>query len=237
MPSNGTTQTIPVLRMSANEFGHDYYDRLYQRKDVAGGGSAVELYRPLYRAVLLVLQKYGLRAVLEVGCGAGDLAEMIIAKGIGYSGFDFSPKAIEKARQRNASGNFFVADAASPASYQTAYDGIVCCEVLEHIDADLSVVDNWRPGSLCICSVPNFGYESHVRYFRSEQEVVSRYGRLIDIRDISRLASSPSAGLTWPEYLRRIRWARNQPKRLLGILGINRFDWFGGWFVFAGRRR
>jgi hypothetical protein len=76
-----------------------------------------------------------------------------------------------------------------------------------------------------------------VRYFRSPEQIVQRYGRLLDISQIDRVTTSPSANLTWAEYFRRVRWARNQPTRLLGILGINRFEWYGGWFVLVGRRR
>ncbi len=46
-----------------------------------------------------------------------------------------------------------------------------------------------------------------------------RYGRLLEIKQIERISTSANANLTWTEYLRRIRWARNEPKRLLEFLG------------------
>jgi len=223
--------------MTEKEFGYDYYDRLYREGDRNFDRPLTSPYYPLFRKVVELMRKEGLRSVLEVGCGSGVLAEMLIADGVVYQGFDFSPVAVDKARTRNPEGRFNVGDATDPACYQLAYDGIVCCEVLEHIEGDLTAIENWKEGSICVCSVPNFNYESHVRYFRSEEEVGQRYGRLLDIRQIERVATSPSANLTWAEYFKRIRWARNEPTRLLGILGINRFDWSGGWFVFVGRRR
>jgi len=223
--------------MSEKELSRDYYDRMYSEGNKSLERPLASPYYPLYRKVIELVRREGLRSVLEVGCGGAVMAEMLIANDVSYCGFDFSPVAIEKARSRNPGAGFSICDATDPASYQRAYDGIVCCEVLEHIDGDLTAVDLWKEGSVCICSVPNFDHESHVRYFRSEEEVVRRYDRLLEIKQIERISTSASANLTWTEYLRRIRWARNEPKRLLGILGINRFEWHGGWFVFVGRRR
>ncbi len=72
-------------------------------------------------------------------------------------------------------------------SYEQPYDTIVCLEVLEHIERDLDVIANWKSGCECICSVPNFDYPTHVRWFRHEAEIVSRYGHLISIREIERI--------------------------------------------------
>lgn len=223
--------------MSEKAFDQGYYDRLYHEGDRTFEKPLTSAYQPLFRKVVDFARKEQLRSVLEVGCGSGVLAEMLITAGIEYCGFDFSPVAIEKARSRNSKGQFSVADATDPGSYPPDYDGIVCCEVLEHIEDDLKVIERWRNGCPCICSLPNFDYESHVRFFRSEEEIERRYGDLLDIRQIVRITSSPSANLTWSEYFRRIRWARNQPTRVLGIFGINRFSWYGGWFVFLASRR
>jgi len=222
--------------MTEPRFGPQHYDSFYLT-DRNSAQPQTSPYIPLFRKVTELLRQQGTRAVLEVGCGAGILAEMLIAAGMAYNGFDFSPVAVEKARTRNPSGRFVVGDATDPASYSLQYDGIVCCEVLEHIDADLSAITHWKSGVPVICSVPNFDYESHVRFFRSEDEIKKRYGGLLDIHRIERLPISASANLTWPEYFRRIRWAREEPMRLLGILGVNRFEWYGGWFIFVGRRR
>ena len=222
--------------MTEPQFGPQYYDRFYL-KDRNSTRPLTSPYRPLYRKVCELLRQQGMRAVLEVGCGSGVLAEMLIADGVDYQGFDFSPVGVEKARSRNPGARLFVGDATEPASYRASYDGIVCCEVLEHIDGDLTAIGHWKSGTRCVCSVPNFDYEGHVRFFRSEEEVAQRYGGLIDIGHVERITGSASANLTWAEYFRRIRWARNEPRLLLGILGINRFEWYGGWFMFVGRRR
>ncbi len=225
------------LNLPDKQLDAGYYDNLYLNGDRAYQRPLTSPCYPLYCKVLELLREEAAQAVLEVGCGSGILAEMVIAQGFRYSGFDFSPVAIAKAERRNPEGRFSVGDATDRAVYRLSYDAIVCCEVLEHIEGDLQAIELWEPGAVVICSVPNFDYESHVRFFRSKAEVVRRYGDLIDIRGIERVATSARANLTWSEYFRRMRWARHQPKRVLGILGINTFSWYGGWFVFVGRRR
>jgi 2-polyprenyl-3-methyl-5-hydroxy-6-metoxy-1,4-benzoquinol methylase len=215
----------------------EFYDHLYSVDDRTYGRPLTSPYYPLYKEACRAVLQAKLHSILEVGCGSGVLGEMLIEAGLSYGGFDFSTIAVSKAKARSPGGNFYVGDATDPAAYQPSYDGIVCCEVLEHIDGDLKAIELWKSRAVCVCSVPNFDGEHHVRFFRSEEEIVARYGRLLDIRSIARISKSARANLTASEYFRRIRWARNEPKRLLGILGINAFDWYGGWFVFVGQRR
>jgi 2-polyprenyl-3-methyl-5-hydroxy-6-metoxy-1,4-benzoquinol methylase len=217
-------------------YGPEAYDSLYLEDDQSYENPRKSKYYPLFRRVADIAIMSPITSILEVGCGSGVQAEMLIDANIRYVGFDFNEIAVKKARARNGQDRHFVADATDPASYRSAYSAIVCCEVLEHIDQDLQAIELWKSGVLCICSVPNFDYATHVRYFRSEEEVRARYGKLIDIEWIERITASPSAGLTWSQYFRRLRWARENPKQLLGMLGIRRFDWYGGWFVFVGKR-
>ena len=223
--------------MSQDLLGPDYYDRMYAEDDRTYEEPLSSPYYPLYRRVVEFANTPETALVLEVGCGSGVLANMLVGAGLSYRGFDFSEIAVEKAKALVPETQFFIGDATDPAAYVGDYDTIVCCEVLEHIEADLQAISLWARGARCICSVPNFDYESHVRFFGSEKEVVARYSRLIDISRVEKVAKSPRAHTTWPEYLRRLRWSRNQPKRMLGMLGLNTFSWYGGWFVLIGRRR
>lgn len=223
--------------MLAKGLDKEFYDNLYSVDDRTYEHPLTSPYYPLYSEARRAVLREKLSSVLEVGCGSGVLAEMLIEAGVAYTGFDFSSTAVGKAKARRPEGVFHVGDATDPAAYDRAYEGVVCCEVLEHIDADLRAVELWKSGAVCICSVPNFDGLHHVRFFATDEEIVARYGALIDIRSITRIAKSARANLTPGEYFKRLRWARNEPKRLLGILGINAFDWYGGWFVFVGRRR
>lgn len=219
------------------DLGPRAYDSLYLNDDIYYDQPLASPYYPLFRKVVDIAARRSAASILEVGCGSGILAEMLIAAGMFYRGFDFNEIAVAKARKRNGDAKHSVADATDPSSYSAPYDAIICCEVLEHIEEDLLAIELWRSGCTCICSVPNFDYATHVRFFRSKSEVIDRYGRLLEIQGIERVAKSPITGVTWSEYLRRLRWSRDDPKKFLGLLGMNRFDWYGGWFLFVGRRR
>lgn len=222
------------------------YDTLYEQDDATYDNPRASPYYRLFRRVTDIAVMKPIVSVLEVGCGSGVLAELLIRNGMAYRGFDFNRIAVEKAKRRNGIPEHYVADATSPYAYITppsaypggaAYDAIVCCEVLEHIPGDLEAIKLWRSGATVIASVPNFPYETHVRHFRNEDEIRRRYGHLIDIEWIERITKSPWTGLSWSHRFKRLRWARENPRELAGMLGINRFNWYAGWFLIVGRRR
>lgn len=214
------------------------YDQMWADEPVYQLPLTQSPYYPLFRRVAREVERRGLDNVLEVGCGGGALAELLRRQGTRYHGFDFSPVAVAQAGRRLGRPDLvYVADATDPASYAVPHDAVICTEVLEHVDRDREAVANWRSGLPCICSVPNFDYPTHVRFFRTEDEVAARYGDLIAIDHIERVAKPVMAGISLREYLRKLRWARDQPKRFLGLLGINTFDYIAGWFVFSGTRR
>lgn len=230
---------MPVARQ---ELQSQYYDAFYAGEDAAYREHYTRsIYYPLFKLVLRELRRIEPARVLEVGSGSGMLAHMIFDKlpWLQYRGFDFSRIGVERAIRRTGRPDaFHVADARSLDAYAAEYDAVICTEVLEHIADDLAVIGNWRAGAACICSVPNFLYQDqHVRAFRHEAEVIARYGGLIDISRIRRVAKPLIQDDGIAGYLRRLRWSRNDPQKLLGLLGINRFDNLAGWFVFRGRRR
>lgn len=113
----------------------------------------------------------------------------------------------------------------------------MCTEVLEHLERDLDAIALWKSGTKLILSVPNFDFTTHVRHFLHERDVETRYGDLVAIDRIDRVAKPFMGGQTRAQWLRQLLWLRTDPKRLLGHIGINRFDWGAGRFVFAGTRR
>ncbi len=196
-------------------------------------------YYPLYKKVFDEVVRIGGQKVLEVGCGSGSFAHLLFDRSsLDYHGFDFSEAAIRKAGLRTKKPDrFSVARAGDDVLMARPYDTIVCLEVLEHIERDLDVVKSWRPGCNCVCSVPNFDQPDHVRFFRNEDEVRERYRGLIDMDKVQRIPRALVLGRGWADYLRQLRWSRNNPKRLLGLLGYNTFENLAGWIVFSGQRR
>ena len=221
----------------------DTYDKLF----ASGGYKNIyslpywrSPYYLLFRPILKELSSRNVKSVLEVGCGNGALAHMILEKTkIQYKGFDFSPLAVRGAIDRTGYPEaFYVADATEPSSYTKDYDCIICVEVLEHIETDIEVMRYWRKGCKCICSVPNFDSRTHVRYFQNEEQIRERYGQLLEITDIIRIKSSPVPKLSWQTYLRQMAKSiyRLRPKLLKKTLGLASFD-EGGIFLLLGERK
>lgn len=225
---------------------HEQSSKAYDEMFTSGGYEGVyelpyrhSAYFPLFRAALGALKRADARVVLEVGCGTGAFAHYLMdSTGVAYTGFDFSAVAVEKARQRTGrTDTFYVADATARDAYWPAYDAIVCTEVLEHVPDDLLVTANWRPGALCVCSVPSFDADNHERFFKSETQVTERYRGVIDIQSIQRVKKPPISDISWRSFLRAVRWNRYRMDRLAMLLGLASFDDVGGWFLFVGFKK
>jgi 2-polyprenyl-3-methyl-5-hydroxy-6-metoxy-1,4-benzoquinol methylase len=106
------------------------------------------------------VDRTGASEVHEIGCGEGELARRLAARGLSVQGSDVSPEVIEEARRRAGAAGVPVEFRAAPVqALDPARDGaelIVCCEVMEHLadpDAALAVVAELaRPWA--IVSVP-----------------------------------------------------------------------------------
>jgi len=227
----GSSATSPPREQSA-----DFYDRIHVESNTPENRA---LYYPLFRKVVATLRDHGSRSILEVGCGNGYLAQILLREHAGnYRGFDFNAVALRHASDRTGRPEvFFQGDALDERSYAGQYDTIVCTEVLEHIEADLEVIRFWRDGTWCACTVPNFDYPSHVRFFRNADEVAARYGGLIDINAILKVPRPIMPDGRVRTYLRNLRWSRDDPSRFLGYLGVQTFDRLGGWFFFYGTKK
>jgi len=127
------------------------------------------------------------RRVVDIGCGPGQFAACLFGNADieSYHGLDFSPQAVAMARRVCPQGNYVVGDATTTSLHDTApHDVVVCSEVLEHVPGDRDVIARFKKGVRCLCTVPNFPYLSHVRHFRSVDEVADRYQQFFDDLDI-----------------------------------------------------
>jgi trans-aconitate methyltransferase len=139
------------------------------------------------------IRNSGLRRVLDIGCGAGQLAACLLDSDAidTYVGLDFSSEAIRMAQRACPRAQFVVGDARTTQIHsEVPHDLIVCTEVLEHVPEDEVIVSSFTPGKRCICTVPNFPWESHVRHFEDEDHVVERYGNYFDSFDVRSLRVS-----------------------------------------------
>jgi predicted TPR repeat methyltransferase len=160
-----------------------WYDTIYEYSDKYRADYRNSVYWPVWQRVLEKLAEFEAPAIIEIGCGPGQLAAAIRdrLKPRAYVGIDFSAKAIEMARANAPELIFALGDVLSAPEVETfSYEVVLCTEVLEHIERDLDVIRRWHPGVAVIATVPNYHSASHVRHFRSVEEVRARYADLIE---------------------------------------------------------
>lgn len=110
----------------------------------------------LRRARLLPLAgRLGGGRLLEVGTGAGALLPDLAALGFTCEALETSERAFELATALNPGVKI---TQVPEAEWSGAFDALVSCEVLEHIEDDRGALEQWRgwlrPGGHLILSVP-----------------------------------------------------------------------------------
>ncbi len=134
-------------------------------------------YIDMYRAVTALVPRGS--SVVELGCGAGQLAEMVRRRCGRYIGLDFSPRMIEQAQMHVMGGDFRLADLRTdPIPVAETY---IATEVLEHLADDRGLLESLPVGATVIFSVPSFDSESHIRLFPNRGDARRRYEDLLTI--------------------------------------------------------
>ena len=114
----------------------DYYDKYYRSKRSRYKLEKAFWY-PLWILAAEQIRLQGASRIVDVGCGAGPLARLLPAE-VSYTGYDFSPVAIERARKLfdgECDATFVLKDVHSfdGSEFESA-DAVVICELLEHIE-------------------------------------------------------------------------------------------------------
>lgn len=156
--------------------GSGFYDRLLDNpKSPYLGPVDDSPYLPMYRAVAALVPE---GPVVELGCGTGRLAAMLI-ESHPYIGLDFAERLLEEARVYAPEGDFRLADLRTdPIPLAPTY---VATEVLEHLDDDLALLQRLPLFATVVLSAPSFASESHVRWFPSQGDARRRYEQLLAI--------------------------------------------------------
>jgi 2-polyprenyl-3-methyl-5-hydroxy-6-metoxy-1,4-benzoquinol methylase len=132
-------------------------------------------------------------SVVDIGCGVGQLMEMMLDNGIGkYLGFDISPVAIAKACERLSKRkdqdkaslvctNIFDWEDVPEA------DIYILAEILEHITNDKDLLKKIPSCKRVLITVPSFLGGSHVRKFDTCVDVYQRYKDMIPVAELSEI--------------------------------------------------
>jgi 2-polyprenyl-3-methyl-5-hydroxy-6-metoxy-1,4-benzoquinol methylase len=167
----------PVNGEAGSERQSEFYDAIYSQTDDYHCHYTQSRYYFLWCVLLDRMQPEGVRCLVDVGCGPGQLASFLRDRGLRkYVGVDFSSEGIRMARSACSSFQFVCADVfTSDLFNDLEYDVVVATEFLEHVEGDLVILDRIRPGTRVYGSVPNFPGPSHVRHFNSIEDVRTRY--------------------------------------------------------------
>ena len=193
---------------SGEQKNPSYYDEVYHQ-----GGANQEyfkhytkcIYYKSWCKVLELIKKDPKPSILEIGCGPGQLAEMLFDnKLFSYRGIDYSQEAIKMAKERNSKFRtcFYATDAFTFSYSNIQYNTVVVLEVLEHIENDLELLKKIPNGKRVIFSVPNFDSAGHVRWFSNLKEVLNRYSDLFNIQSANECLMSKNHKLFLVEGIR-----------------------------------
>lgn len=125
--------------------------------------------------------------VLEVGCGEGFIAEVLVENNCHVTGIDYSQEAIAKTSR--LPGEYIQVDV---FKYQPKkkFNWVICSEVLEHLEDDkkaLKLMYLWlKPGGKLLLSVPTYmkltprlrRYGGHKRHYKPGKlkDLISQIG-------------------------------------------------------------
>jgi len=165
-----------------------WYNHAYESHEKYSRHYTMSPYRVLWGFALALFPPQK-RSIVDLGCGSGQFAELLKDNGYDdYVGVDFSEKAILIARKKFMVQNgfeFIVGD----LNDCEIPDGEIYCliEILEHLNHDRELLERIPKWGFVVATVPDFYSEAHVRRFATEDSVRSRYGKIVEIKDMMRI--------------------------------------------------
>ena len=116
------------------------------------------------RPVVVQLDRFDARSVLDLGCGNGWLTAALSRCGFDATGLDSSLSGIHIARNAHRHVPFHLADALLPPAEDlwARFDAVVAVEILDHVAQPRLLLQHalqmLRPGGLLLVTVPYHGY-------------------------------------------------------------------------------
>lgn len=110
--------------------------------------------------------------VLDLGCGDGAMGEMLQSDGYEVEGVDVSPRVLAVAeRWYEKTRRFDMNRDELPEAWRSAFDAVVCLEVLEHLEHPRRSIEHalavLKPGGVAAFSFPNlFSWKNRLAFVR-----------------------------------------------------------------------
>lgn len=125
----------------------------------AGLSPAIGSFRATQLREWLVENRLQGKAVLEVGCGAGHLLDILSSSGVQAEGIEFNDVSVKRGRESGRCiRQGYILDVYK--DIKGHYDGFVCINFLEHAPEPLTflraIFACCRPGAVGLLEVPNF---------------------------------------------------------------------------------
>lgn len=178
------------------ELPDKYYDKVYRKSKEYRKKAEDVIYYELWMNGIAHVKKIKPDIIIDLGCGPGHFEELLekhceFKKCVGY---DFSSFALGMAKDKIVSNNinFEQADLVNDViDFKNKHEGnkimFVSYEFLEHVEADLKILNNICVGSYISFSVPSYNSKGHVRFFKNREEVLERYSKIIKFIDTKEL--------------------------------------------------
>jgi len=170
----------------------EFYDRNYEGAKHYKSHYTNSHYYPLWTVIADRIRNAGIKKILDVGCGPGQVACLLHDIGLlEYKGLDFSTARIAKACTVCPEYEFIVANVFEDNLLETYdYDCVLTMEFLEHIEKDIEVLKRVCPGTIVLATVPNFAAAGHVRHFDSVKDVEVRYSPLFSQLEVTAIPAN-----------------------------------------------
>jgi SAM-dependent methyltransferase len=154
----------------------EWYDRAFAEREEYKKPYAQSVYYPLWQMALSFIRPGD--AILDLGCGTGQFAQMCEENGHPYIGVDFSKEALRQARLVNPETEFIQADLdrldVLPVEY-SQMDTVTFVEVLEHLEDDIKALIFYGRDKPVVMTLPDFMADGHLRCFYDKDDIVERY--------------------------------------------------------------